>query len=251
MIKKSQRINISNLSVDNLSLSQTISAIEEMIASKKPHQHVVVNMNKLLQAHNNDEFADIIKDCDIINADGISVIWLSKVLGTPLKERITGIDLMNQLIRLSEDKGYSVYFLGAKEDVLEKVIQIYKSIHPKLKIAGFRNGYWDSKGERRVIENIRAAGPDILFVGMSSPKKEYFLHKYLGDMGVPFVMGVGGTFDVIAGVAKRAPLWMQNLGLEWFFRFVQEPRRLWRRYLIGNLMFLRFLLEATAKRIAR
>ena len=158
---------------------------------------------------------------------------------------------MERLIPIAAEKGYSVYFLGAKQEVVEKVVDTYRHLYPKLNISGFRNGYWDKKQEKEVVAKVKEANPDILFVGMSSPKKEYFLHNHLDYMNVPFAMGVGGSFDVVAGLAKRAPLWMQNYGLEWFFRFIQEPGRLWKRYLKGNIAFAKLLAKAVMRRIFR
>ena len=251
MIKTNHRLSVFGLPVDNLSFDETIAAAEEMIKTKEPHQHVVVNMNKLLHSRNDKKFDGIIKECSLINADGMSVVWLSHFLHKPLKERITGMDLMERLIPIAAEKGYSVYFLGAKQEVVEKVVDTYRHLYPKLNISGFRNGYWDKKQEKEVVAKVKEANPDILFVGMSSPKKEYFLHNHLDYMNVPFAMGVGGSFDVVAGLAKRAPLWMQNYGLEWFFRFIQERGRLWKRYLKGNIAFAKLLAKAVMRRIFR
>lgn len=245
------RLSVFGLPVDNLSFDETILEVEKMIQSRKPHQHVVVNMNKLLYCREDKKFDDIIKKCSLINADGMSIVWLSHLLHKPLKERITGMDLMERLVPIAEQKGYSVYFLGARQEIIDKVVNIYKQLYPQLIISGFRNGYWDKKKEKEVVTQIKEAKPDILFVGISSPTKEYFLHNHLSYMNIPFAMGVGGSFDVVAGIARRAPLWMQNYGLEWFFRFIQEPGRLWKRYLKGNIMFAKLITKAIIRKIFR
>jgi N-acetylglucosaminyldiphosphoundecaprenol N-acetyl-beta-D-mannosaminyltransferase len=243
MLNKNYRINILGCPVDNLTMQETISLINEMIAIGGPHQHVAINADKLLKVRGDAELECVISSCSIINADGKSIIWLSKILGKPLKERIAGIDLMKKLITVSSQKGYKLYFLGAKEDVVKKVVEHYRALYPELQIAGFRNGYWDSSQEKGIIDAIRNTMPDILFVAISSPKKELLLKKYLDVLQVPFVMGVGGSFDIIAGKTKRASKWMQKIGFEWLFRLIQEPRRLWRRYLIGNTIFIILVLK--------
>ena len=140
-------------------------------------------------------------------------------------------------------KGYKIYFLGAREEIVKKVVDKYKTDFPGLNISGWRNGYWNESEEEKVVADIVAAQPDVLFFAMSSPRKEIFLRKYLNRMGIPFVMGVGGAFDVIAGKVKRAPEWVQRIGMEWLFRVIQEPRRLWKRYLIGNAVFMYVVLK--------
>ena len=249
MIIQKRRIEILGCPIDNLTIDETISLIDEMISSNTPHQHVVINVDKLLKLRNDKKLKQIISDCDIINVDGMPIVWASKILGNPLKERITGIDLMEQLIKHSVKKGYRVYFLGAKEEVVKKVVEVYSRRYPNLKIAGFRNGYWKFEEEEYIIKEIQKSKPDILFLAISSPTKEFFLKKFLNIMNVPFVMGVGGSFDVVAGVTKRAPLFMQKYGLEWFFRFIQEPKRMWKRYIIGNSVFICLIFKELLKKI--
>ena len=236
-----RRMSVMGCPVDNLSFGETLDLIEGFIKSGKPHQHVVVNADKILKAKNDPELKNIIEKCDIINADGMAVVWASRLLGKPLKQRITGIDLMYALFEMANKRGYGVYFLGAKEDIVSSVSGICSQKYPNMRIAGFRNGYWTEPEEYGVVSAIRESRPDILFVAISSPKKELFLKKYLLEMNVPFVMGVGGSFDVFAGKTSRAPFWMQKAGLEWLFRLAQEPGRMWRRYLIGNIKFLNLL----------
>ncbi|MDD5489010.1 MAG: WecB/TagA/CpsF family glycosyltransferase, partial [Candidatus Omnitrophica bacterium] len=181
---------------------------------------------------------EIISSCDMINADGMSVVWASRLLGKALKERVTGIDLMQRLVERSASRGYALYFLGARKEVVERVVGIYKEKFPDIHIAGYRDGYWREDEEPGLVRDIRDSGAQILFLAISSPRKERFLSRYLAEMNVPFVMGVGGSFDVVAGVTRRAPVWMQKSGLEWFYRFSQEPARMWKRYIPGNMRFI-------------
>lgn len=165
-------------------------------------------------------------------------MWAAKKLGVPLKERVTGIDLFQRLVKVADQKGYGVYLFGAKEEVVTKVKEIFEERYPNIRIVGYRNGYFTEADEPQIVADMAASGADMMFVAFSSPKKEYWVRKYLDEMGIPFVMGVGGSFDVVAGVTDRAPKWMQNHGLEWFYRFIQEPGRLWKRYIVGNVKFV-------------
>ncbi|MDX2129348.1 MAG: WecB/TagA/CpsF family glycosyltransferase [Chloroherpetonaceae bacterium] len=224
--------------MDNLTMSETIELIDEAIKINKSIQHVVVNAAKVVEINKNPSLKKIVDECDIVNIDGQAVVWASRFLGFPVKERVAGIDLMEKLIEMASEKNYGVYFLGAKQEILEKVVDVYKAKYKNIKISGLRNGYFKEDEELDIAKEIAKSQTKILLVAISSPKKEFFLNKYKSVMGVPFVMGVGGSFDVVAGYVKRAPLWMQNFGLEWLFRFLQEPKRMWKRYIIGNSEFI-------------
>ena len=234
--------------IDNLSLEETLQRIEGFISTGRPHQHVVVNVDKLVKARDDEELRRIINNCALVNADGMPVVWASRVLGKPLKERVAGVDLFEALMKRSAEKGWRVYLLGAREEVVLRVREIFESLHPALQIVGYRNGYWKPHEENEVVEKIVLARADILFVAISSPKKEQFLGAYQERMRVPFAMGVGGSFDVASGRIKRAPLWMRNWGLEWFFRFLQEPRRMFRRYFIEGMAFFGMLAKEWLRR---
>ena len=152
---------------------------------------------------------------------------------------------MEKLVLLSHQKGYKCFFFGARHEVVTQVIDNYKLKYSQDIIAGYRDGYYNSDEESNIANEISQSGANILFVAISSPKKEIFLNKHKNKLSrVNFIMGVGGSFDVISGKIKRAPVWMQNFGLEWFYRFLQEPRRMWKRYLIGNYKFIRLVIKA-------
>ncbi len=245
--ENNRRVRVLDCLIDNLSLKETLRVIEEFIKSGRPHQHVVINADKILRLRKSKELKQIVESCDLINADGQPIRWVARLLGVSFKERITGVDLMEELLKLSSQKEYSVYFLGARKEILREVVEIYTDKYPSLKIAGGRDGYWESDEEKKVVQDIKRTQPEILFVAISSPKKEFFIREYMNEMQVPFSMGVGGSFDIIAGIKKRAPKWMQKCGLEWLFRLYQEPRRLWSRYLIGNPIFLWLVLKEFIK----
>jgi len=221
----------------------TLARCEELIAAGRPAQHVAINAAKLVAMQRDPELREIVAACDLVSADGQAVVWASRLLGDPLPARVAGIDLMHELLGLSERKGYRVFVLGAKKDVLEQAVANAREMYPGLQLAGARDGYFDDDEAATVADEIRAAAPDILFVAMPSPKKEYWLARYGKLIGVPFVMGVGGAVDVLAGQTRRAPRWLQRVGLEWLYRLLQEPRRMVGRYLIGNLRFCMLVLR--------
>lgn len=233
-----ERIKILNTYIDNLSMAETVEEVDKFIVSNRPLHLMGVNADKINTLQDDAQLREIVNGCDIINADGASVIWASKVLKKPLKERVAGIDLMQELLVHAEQQGYGVYFLGAKENVVKKMVMIFKKRYPKLKISGYRNGYLKKEDWPQLLELINKSGAQIVFVGITSPLKEYLV-EYFQEQGSTCVyMGVGGSFDVLSGNIPRAPLWMQKCSLEWLFRVMQEPRRLFKRYFVGNFRFI-------------
>lgn len=243
------RITLMGCHIDNLSMEETLARVGAFIASGLPHQHVVVNVDKLVKASRDPELRRIINECALVNVDGMPVVWAARLLGKPLKERVAGVDLFEALMRRAGEAGWRVFLLGAREEVVSAVRDTYQRKYPQLVVAGCRNGYWSGEQEEAaVVEQIRASRADLLFVAISSPKKEHFLGRYQAHMRIPFAMGVGGTFDVVIGRVKRAPLWMQKAGLEWFYRFLQEPRRMFRRYFIEDMAFIWLFIKEAARR---
>ena len=232
------RIEILNTFIDNLSMEETVEKVDKYVTEGKPLHLMGVNADKINALNENERLKQIVNGCGIINADGASVVWASRKLKKPLKERVAGIDLMDRLLDLAERKGYTIYLLGARQEVTEQTAEAIRNKYSRIRIAGLRNGYFSQKEWGVVAEELKSSGAQIIFVGITSPLKEYLV-EYLQNEGVPGVfMGVGGSFDVISGNIPRAPLWMQRLGLEWLFRVLQEPGRLWKRYLIGNTRFI-------------
>ncbi|MCD2502305.1 WecB/TagA/CpsF family glycosyltransferase [Clostridium sp. NSJ-145] len=240
----SKRVKFLNTFVDALTMDETLDQIQKYIESKECVQHVVINASKVNLMQENEELTKIINECPLINADGQSIVWGSKFLGNPLPERVAGIDIFTELVKVSAEKGYRPYFFGAKQEVVEEVVKIFKEKYPTLNVAGYRNGYFKEEESKNIAEEIRNSDADILFVAFSSPMKEFWIREHMDIMRVPFAMGVGGSFDVIAGKTTRAPKWMQRCGLEWFHRFIQEPKRMFKRYIIGNLKFLKLVLNS-------
>ncbi|WP_245777047.1 WecB/TagA/CpsF family glycosyltransferase [Sinomicrobium oceani] len=233
-----------NVLIDNLSMQETLREIENTITKQQQLHHVVVNAGKIVAMQKDLELRKSVNESDLINADGQAVVWASKFLRKPLKERVAGIDLMTNLVGMAYEKGYKIFFFGAKEEVVMKVVEKYKEQYSPDIIAGYRNGYFKKEEEKDIARQISDSGAHMLFVAISSPTKENFLYQNRKLLsGVNFIMGVGGSFDVVAGKVKRAPIWMQKAGLEWFYRFLQEPGRMWKRYLIGNTKFILLVLK--------
>jgi N-acetylglucosaminyldiphosphoundecaprenol N-acetyl-beta-D-mannosaminyltransferase len=220
-------------------MQQTINLIDRAIEKNQRVSHTVVNAGKIVLMHQDAELKESVVTADIINADGQGVVWASRILGKPIVERVTGIDLMDNLVELAYQKRYKIFFFGAKDAVLNKVIEHYASKYSYNIIAGHRNGYFKKSEERAIAQQIADSGAQMLFVAITSPLKEKFLYENRDLLeSVNFTMGVGGSFDVVAGFVKRAPIWMQHSGLEWLYRVYQEPKRMFKRYMVGNWKFM-------------
>ena len=181
---------------------------------------------------------------DLAGADGQPVVWAARVLGTPIPGRVNGTDLMYELFQLAEREGLRVYLLGARQEALDAAVAVLRERYPGLTLAGARHGYFSAEEEAEVVAEVARARADILLLALPSPRKEWFLLEYAGDLGVRFAMGVGGSIDVLAGIQPRAPVWMQRTGLEWLFRLIRDPRGMWRRYLTTNARFIGLLARA-------
>lgn len=203
----------------------------------------VLNAAKVVNLRSDELLRDSLVDCDLLLADGQSVVWASRLLGRPLRERVAGIDLFERLLELANAEGHSVYLLGARPEVLATLVDTLRRRYPNLTIAGARDGYFTDDESAEVAAAIRDSRADMLFLGMVTPKKEIFLATHGDSLGVPVLHGVGGSFDVLAGVTRRAPVAWQRMGLEWAYRFIQEPGRLWRRYLRTNTLFVALTLR--------
>ncbi len=237
-----KRITFLNSPMDVATMDETVHFIKDRIQANQFTQHVVVNVAKLVHMQKDAQLRESVEACDIINIDGMGVVLGARFLGHDVAERVAGVDLFHNLIAMSEQEALPVYLLGATEEVVSETARRLQAEHPKLKLAGYHHGYfWGD--EEAVVNKIKASGAKLLFVAITSPKKENFINNWQDRIGVSFVMGVGGTFDVVAGKVNRAPLWMQKYGLEWFYRIVQEPRRMWKRYLVTNSKFAWYLLR--------
>lgn len=249
MDHSNKKVDFFGIPLDAITMHETIEIIDDAIKNGRQLNHVVINAGKMVAMQNDPELYNSVVSCDLINADGQSIVWASRFLGKKIPERVAGIDLMKELIELAYRKKYSCFFFGAKEEVVRRVLDIYRNKYGASIIAGYRNGYFSKEEEPVIAQAIADSQANLLFVAMPSPNKEKFMFKYRAILsGINFNMGVGGSFDVIAGYTKRAPDWMQRIGLEWFFRFIQEPRRMWKRYLIGNARFIQMVIHEKFRR---
>lgn len=245
-----QRIEVLGCPMDVASMDDTVGTIQRAITAGRFTQHVVVNVAKLVNMRDDAQLRESVHSCDIINIDGMGVVLGARFLGHPVPERVAGVDLFHELLKMSEANQFSVFLLGAEDEVVSKATSTVQTLYPGLNIAGYHHGYfWDD--EASLVEKVRASGAQLLFVAITSPKKENFINRWRDQLGVDFVMGVGGTFDVVAGKVKRAPKWMQSYGLEWLYRVIQEPGRMWKRYLTTNCKFAVLLLKEKMKRLFR
>ena len=226
------------LQIDGMRMDQALERCRQAMLTRKPVLIGVLNAAKIVNLRRDPGLRDALLDCTMLLADGQSVVWASRLLGKPLPERVAGIDLFEALLGLAHRQGRSVYLLGAKPAVLAALQRRIAQRWPGLVIAGSHHGYFSDAEAAGIAADIAASHADMLFLGMASPKKEIFLGQFRHALGVPVLHGVGGSFDVMAGLTKRAPSAWQRLGLEWAYRLLQEPRRLWKRYLVTNSAFV-------------
>ncbi|MBD8870475.1 WecB/TagA/CpsF family glycosyltransferase [Nocardioides donggukensis] len=230
------------LTVDAVTMAETVALADHALQTRQRLQIGVVNAAKVVKLKADGFLRESLLTCDLLLADGQSVVWASRLLGRDLPARVAGIDLFEELLALADRKGYRVYLLGARPEVLAAVERVVADRFPGATVAGSRDGYFAPTEADDVAAEIRSSGADMLFLGMTTPAKEIFLGTYGDGLGVPVLHGVGGSFDVMAGVTRRAPERWQASGMEWAYRVLQEPRRLWRRYLVTNSAFLLLLL---------
>jgi N-acetylglucosaminyldiphosphoundecaprenol N-acetyl-beta-D-mannosaminyltransferase len=234
----SGRVEFLGLCFDDLTLAETLHRIERFIQERTPRKIFTPNVALLVWSRKDPFLRQVYRSSDIVTVDGMAIYYALHLVGTPVRESLSASLMFYPLLGLAEQKGHRVYLLGAKEEVLRAAVRNLERQFPALRIVGARNGYFDVDAASDVVEDIRRAKPDILLLGMSTPLKERFAEKYLTAMGVPVTLAVGGMFDIAAGVAKFAPVVIRKLCLEWLYRLLQEPRRMWRRYLTTNFVFL-------------
>ncbi len=228
------RTKFLNTYVDNLTLVEALEEIDRIICKNIAAYVVTPNVDHIVQLEKGGELCNAYKEANLILADGKPLIWISKLYKTPIKEKISGSDLFPKLCEMAADKGYSMFFLGAAEGVANEAAKNLKAKYSSLKIAGtFSPPYGFEKNEnmlRHIIQIVKNAKPDILIVGLGTPKQELFMYRYCKEMNVPISFGLGASLDFEAGKIKRAPKWMSDHGLEWLYRVTQDPKRLIKRY---------------------
>ena len=244
MAIKKTKLNHWGIGLNTFALNEYLEIIEKKIIDKD--EIIVqtgVNAHTVVCIQKDDVLRETINKSTLVNIDGMPVAWALRFLGHKEVSKVSCPDIFDELIKLAAQKHFRPFFLGTTPEILEKAIHKLNMAYPELQIAGSHHGFFDDIDSGNIAEQIKNSKADMLFLGMTSPKKELFSEKYADYMQVPYIFGVGGVFDILAGHIKRAPVWMQKTGLEWFYRFIQEPKRMWRRYLIGNIQFIYYVLK--------
>jgi N-acetylglucosaminyldiphosphoundecaprenol N-acetyl-beta-D-mannosaminyltransferase len=235
------RVELGGILLDQVDLKSAVARISHLARSGQPHQVVTVNLDFLSIAGRDDTFRSTLNRADLAVADGMPLVWLARFKGQPLPERVAGVDLVIESCRLAAEAGQSVFLLGAGPGVARAAAKRLQEMFPGLRIAGTYSppvGQFTEEEHTSILATIRDAAPDFLFVALGAPRQDLWIRENQPRLKVPVAMGVGCVFDLLAGSVQRAPLWMQHYGLEWSFRLIQEPRRLWRRYLVNDLPLL-------------
>ncbi len=234
---------------DPVTMSEAVArAVEWCRHDRRPHTIVTVNAAILVMMRSDPALAAACRAADLVVADGVPVVWASRLAGARLPARVAGVDLMAWLLEAAWRHRLPVFFLGAREEVVRALVERCEREYPGLPVAGWRDGYFGRERDAEVVDQIRRSGAAMLFVGMPSPFKEIWCERHRAELGVPVILGVGGSFDVLAGFVRRAPRTMQRAGLEWLWRLLMEPRRLWRRYLVTNTVFVWRVVAEAARR---
>ncbi len=240
-----ERVPVLDVGFDCLTLQEAVETIERFIQKREPHQVCMANAYTVSLAQGDRELNSLLKGASLVLADGMSIIWGARWVNLKIPGRVAGPDLTKELCRLSAEKGYRLYFLGSTPENLSKLKDVLLLQWPNMSIAGmFSPSFSDKLSAEEtatIIQRLDEAQPDILFVSMSAPKQEKWIADNLEKLKVPVCIGVGAAFDFLSGRVPRAPATLQKVGLEWLYRLWREPSRLWRRYLLGNVVYLSLL----------
>ena len=241
------RMQFLNTHIDNLTMDEAVSKIEQLIINKKPSYVVTPNVDHIVKLENDIEFQSVYKDADLILTDGMPLIWISKMKKNPIKEKVSGSDLFPKVCDLASKNGYKVFLLGAAEGVAAKAAINLERKYKGLNIVGTYSPSYGFENKKEEIDNIikmiNEVKPDILAVGLGAPKQEKFLYRYRKELNVPVSLAIGASIDFEAGNVTRAPIWMQKRGLEWFYRLIKEPKRMYKRYLVDDIKILKILFK--------
>ena len=220
-----EKIDILGVKVDSVTMAQAVAQVEGYMDERKNVLIATANAEMIMRATHDEELKDILNDAALVVPDGAGTVWAAHHLGYEMPERVAGYDLAQELMRIAPSKKQKVFFFGSAPGVAEKAKAKAEELYPGIEIVGTRDGYFKPEDEPAIIEEIKAAQPDLLLAALGVPKQEKWLNAHLKELGVPVAIGVGGTLDVMAGVMKRAPYWMQKAKLEWLFRGLLQPKR--------------------------
>lgn len=221
-------VTLLGMRVDRVDMDDALALIERFVAGggSAPRHIVTADASMVVTSTQDPEFARIVAASDLVTPDGAGILWATKRRGTPIPAKVSGVDLAARCCALSGEKGWRLFFFGAAPGIAEEAAARMRARYPDANIVGFRDGFFTPEEEPKVVEQIRAARPDILLVALGIPKQEKFIDRNKAALGVPVCIGVGGTLDVFSGTVKRAPVWMQNAGLEWLYRLASNPKKI-------------------------
>ena len=238
------KVDILGIKIDNYTLSEALNRVEEIIAARKPEYFCGINLKMIDLYNENERIRDIFDSAGLLTVDGQPVMWLAELLHTPIKEKLSGPDFMRASCKMAAEKGYRVFLLGGAPGVAEKAIDNLKKDDPKLQVAGVYSPPFgfekDEKELNKIITMLKQSKADLLFVGVGCPKEDYFIDTYKDVYQIPLSYSIGIAIDYIGGNIKRAPKWMRDVGLEWFYRFCQEPKRLFKRYFVDSWKIIKY-----------
>lgn len=233
------RVNLLNIWIDKLNAGDVCRVVEQFVGRGTPHQIVTVNLDFLRLSVHDTEFREIVNASSLVVPDGMPLVWASRLQGEPLPERVAGVDLVMECARLSAERGYRIFLLGAAPGVADVAAETMRRRFPRANIVGTHSPPTLSADDNMVtVARVKEAKPDILLVAFGAPRQEIWIHEHINSLDVPVCIGVGGSFDMISGRVSRAPEWMRHSGFEWFYRFMREPKRLWKRYFVQDLPIL-------------
>lgn len=237
-----ERVALGRARIDNVTMAEAIARLCDLVEAGTPEYVVTPNVDHLVKLEDDLEFRIIYERAALVLADGMPLLWASRLLGTPLLAKVSGSDLFVEFAAEAARRGLRLYFLGGRSGAAARAAEVLTERFPGLVVCGVDSppvGFERDEGQnRRVLARIRAARPDVLFVGLGAPKQEKWIHRWCHDAGVPVSIGVGVSFEFVAGLVRRAPRLLQRVGLEWAWRLLMEPRRLWRRYLVEDTRFV-------------
>jgi N-acetylglucosaminyldiphosphoundecaprenol N-acetyl-beta-D-mannosaminyltransferase len=241
------KVNILGVQVSSLTNEELLNTITNSITSKQFSQIAITPTNSIVAAYKEKEISEIYNKAEIVLCDGMPVKWASHFLGTPIKERITGLDVLPNLVKLSSEKNFSLFLLGASPGVGNQLAKVIKEQYPNITIAGiyvppFMKVFSEEENQK-MVNAVNASNADIVLVSLTAPKQDIWIAQNRSALNPAVYIGIGGAFEVMAGIAKRSPIWMQNAGLEWLYRFIQEPQRLFRRYFIEAPVFIPLVIK--------
>lgn len=248
------RADLGGVLIDRVDTASAVERIRDFLLSGKTNQIVTVNLDFVAISRHDEDFRDTLNEADLAVADGMPLVWVSRLMGEPVPERLTGVELVDECCRVAMETQTSIFLLGAAPGVAEQAAKNLTERFPGLRIAGMYAppfGPLTVEENERIIERINAARPDFLFVALGAPQQDVWIRANRDRLDVPVCMGVGCVFDLLAGDVSRAPGWMQRTGFEWLFRLIQEPRRLWRRYIVDDIPVLFWLLKQAVSRPQR